>query len=762
VYHGSSSLPVDIPDDLVTLPRWILWDLTPTAGGRPTKRPRGSTRRGPWLTLDAALTEWRGSGAGWTPGVASTTEHGVGLVMTDGITLPGGGHVFCLDLDGCRVPESGELAPWALEVVRTFRSYTEPSPSGTGLRIIGYTSQELPTLRVIDVGVPVVAGDHRRAEIQLFGSGGATYVTVTGRPLPGSPSSLVDATESLRWLQTAYPESVAPKPSDVVLPGPVGRVPMVTELEDVVRASASPDEKVLIDEGDWAGVGLPSASEGWWLLCRHVLGQCANHVDVAVEYLLTRTAYGRGDVVSKDPGRYCSPRWVRADLLRCAGKLRLEVERVFQPLPVKEGRPTRSEGQRSSFDRLPTLETYTKNGADPLGNGTHPTALEFPASRWATAEELLTAGFSPEWLVKGFLERDTLAVLAGAPGSYKTFLAIDLALAVARGAAWHGHRVRQSPVLLVAGEGHGGFRRRFRAWCAIHDVSTLAGIPVAVSRHRVPFLDAKAFDRMELDAEMLARAYGAPPGLIIIDTLNRNMGPGDENSTEDMTRFLMLCDRLRRRFRKSTVLIVHHVGHGEGTRPRGSSVLGATVDAEIIITRLRDKRSGRPKRTARVVFRKMKDAEEPQPFFVVPQLVHLGVDDDGDPVTSLAIHSLAKDEDTPQVLQLQAVVDAVLSRVHTDDFTNRKEIIGALPDFDPSLVNAAVTWASEGGFMTVTGSTRDRVYKLTPSGVERVRQFVHTFGQDADEAFPDVDEDAPADDDPVEGDVALRVEDLFG
>jgi primase-polymerase (primpol)-like protein len=50
---------------------------------------------------------------------------------------------FCgLDLDGCRNPETGAIENWAMEVITAVESYTEVSPSETGIRI--FAKAELP------------------------------------------------------------------------------------------------------------------------------------------------------------------------------------------------------------------------------------------------------------------------------------------------------------------------------------------------------------------------------------------------------------------------------------------------------------------------------------------------------------------------------------------------------------------------------------------------------------------------------------------
>lgn len=106
---------------------------------------------------------------------------------------------------------------------------------------------------------------------------------------------------------------------------------------------------------------------------------------------------------------------------------------------------------------------------------------------------------------------------------------------------------------------------------------------------------------------MLVRAVAAEditPQLVILDTLARCFGPGDENSTQDMTRFVAACDEIRSRWR-CAVLLIHHSGLSDKTRSRGSSALRAALDAEY--------RLERTDASLLLTATKMKDAEPPAP-----------------------------------------------------------------------------------------------------------------------------------------------------
>jgi len=123
-----------------------------------------------------------------------------------------------------------------------------------------------------------------------------------------------------------------------------------------------------------------------------------------------------------------------------------------------------------------------------------------------------------------------------------------------------------------------------------------------------------------------------PPVLIVLDTLARCFGGGDENSTQDMSRFVSACDAIRRGY-GCTMLVVHHTGHADKNRARGAIALKAALDAEYRVAN-----NGNLLLTAT----KMKDAETPQPVAMELVTVDLPgiVDEYGNPVTSAAIEVL--------------------------------------------------------------------------------------------------------------------------
>lgn len=221
---------------------------------------------------------------------------------------------------------------------------------------------------------------------------------------------------------------------------------------------------------------------------------------------------------------------------------------------------------------------------------------------------------APEYLIELLLETSTLALLFGDPGCGKSFVAADLGLSVATGTAFHGRAVRQGAVFLIAGEGHNGLTRRFAAW-AKHNSVSLKDAPLFMSNRPAQFLDAASAASVADAVGELAAQHGNP-ALIVIDTLARNYGPGDENSTSDMGAFIAAVDDLKAGFPGCCILIVHHSGHGDKQRARGAMALKGALDCEYRVEKADS--------TITLTNTKMKDAEPPKPLAFTLKGVDLG------------------------------------------------------------------------------------------------------------------------------------------
>ena len=182
----------------------------------------------------------------------------------------------------------------------------------------------------------------------------------------------------------------------------------------------------------------------------------------------------------------------------------------------------------------------------------------------------------PEWLVEGFMPASSLTTLYGAPGSAKSFLALDAALCVATGTKFHGAPVKSGRVVYSLGEGIRGLRWRIEAWCIAHPTADRDAIMenFVVIPRAVHLLE-------EYDVSLLFNTIERQRSvdLLIIDTLARALVGGDENSAGDVGRAIAACDQVRD-MTGSATLLVHHTD-AAGTKARGSTALPGASDCMI-------------------------------------------------------------------------------------------------------------------------------------------------------------------------------------
>ena len=238
--------------------------------------------------------------------------------------------------------------------------------------------------------------------------------------------------------------------------------------------------------------------------------------------------------------------------------------------------------------------------------------------------ELMTGVKPISWLVKGFFEMDSLSMMFGAPGCGKSFVAIDLACCVATGQSWHGKQVKlPGSVFYIAGEGFNGLSRRLLAWQQTNGYN-LRNIPLYVSKCSASLSDSmNARMVSECIEQQIISSGGIAPSMIVIDTLARNFGAGDENATKEMNIFVNNIDQYLRRKFQCCVLIVHHTGVGNSQRARGSGALKGALDAEYAVVKDDD--------VVKVSTKKMKDADEPEDMHFLFEPVRLPfTDEDGE------------------------------------------------------------------------------------------------------------------------------------
>ncbi len=201
------------------------------------------------------------------------------------------------------------------------------------------------------------------------------------------------------------------------------------------------------------------------------------------------------------------------------------------------------------------------------------------------ASQLASSGPQTQWLVEELWTEQAVGILGGEPKCCKSFLALDVAVSVASGAAClRQFPVRRSgPVLLFPAEDSlAVVRQRLEGIAAAAQVP-FASLPVQVITAPSLRLDTAA-DRLRLSQTVQQHR----PILLILDPLIR-LHRVDENDASQIAELLSYLRELQRQFQLA-VLVVHHARKdSHSSRPgqalRGSSELHGWGDSNLYMRR---------------------------------------------------------------------------------------------------------------------------------------------------------------------------------
>jgi hypothetical protein len=170
-----------IPAELKAIAHWVVW---PYVWNPKKKRKDGSGKLGEWdKPPHNAQTGRRASSTDpstWFDFATAMSTYckygdeldGIGIVLTEDVGIVG------VDLDHCRNPDTGQIEPWAQEIIDELRSYTEVSPSATGIRIV--------------VRGTKLSEHCKKGDFEVYSAG--RYLTITGHSVPGTPETLEERT----------------------------------------------------------------------------------------------------------------------------------------------------------------------------------------------------------------------------------------------------------------------------------------------------------------------------------------------------------------------------------------------------------------------------------------------------------------------------------------------------------------------------------------------------------------------------------------
>lgn len=243
------------------------------------------------------------------------------------------------------------------------------------------------------------------------------------------------------------------------------------------------------------------------------------------------------------------------------------------------------------------------------------------------------------WQVRKLLPERCFATIVGGPGSYKSFIALDLVACIALGVPFHGFETVQGSCLYIAGEGAGGFAQRMRAWQRHH--GELLPRALKILPTAVPLIDHTAVN----DLIEQIQGFNETFAVIVVDTLSRAMAGEDENASAPMTKAVQAAELLQQAL-GCCVIVIHHGRKSDG-EIRGHGSLKGALDTVLLIER------DKGKDTVQVEVAKQKDGEEITPFFLRPVVVDVTQSVDlhavsDERVTSLAFERVSAEEEREQ------------------------------------------------------------------------------------------------------------------
>ena len=209
------------------------------------------------------------------------------------------------------------------------------------------------------------------------------------------------------------------------------------------------------------------------------------------------------------------------------------------------------------------------NQADTLNNQF---AFHEEPYRFVSLEDVYEQTCEVQWLIENYIPKNSIGMLYGPSSIGKTHIVLDMATKIATGIPWCENDTEQGLVLVMAGEGHTGFKRRLQAIEDWNDF-TIDRSNLRFSERPISIDTDKGINEIIVAIDALEK----PPSLIIIDTLSRHLTCASENSNEEMARVIKRLDQIKRRY-GCTIMIIHHTGKKESSGARGAYSLYADID----------------------------------------------------------------------------------------------------------------------------------------------------------------------------------------
>lgn len=579
---------------LATLRRFVNYETYPDPD-----RPAKTIKR----PVDVTTGQWCNSNLPahqYSFAEANATGRPVGFVFVEG-----DGYFF-VDIDGALETTPAGASQWSAMAhdlcTRFAGAAVEVSQSGTGLHIIGRGKAPPHSCKNVPLKIELYTNER--------------FCALTGRDAHGDAST--DCTPALTYVAETY---FPPNPHGEISGWTAEPVPEYggpADDADLLRAAMASGKK---NAANVFGKGNVTFADLW----------DADADKLAAKWPSEKGGYDASQADGALAGHLAY--WTGKNHERTR-------ELMFQSGLARQKWEDRPDWLDTTIMRAASVVSNVAKGRDPIpppsalaGEGDAPAlaGVSFDGDRPAT---------TPRELIKGLLPVEGIAFLGGQSGAGKTFVAVDLAVALAAGTEceFFGRRVRERVgVAIIAAEGHGTLPDRLRV--AKEHRGIVFPLPIAYFGLDLDLATepdtAKLCEKLREIALLFFAQFGVRLGAVIIDTVAAAVGMENENDNAEAARTIRT---LRRIGAETAALImpIHHYGKTEDTGLRGASGFRAGADVVLSVLADRNKSTGIVS-NRRLALAKSRTREEGpiSGFDLAP--IPIGLDEDGEVYGSCAV-----------------------------------------------------------------------------------------------------------------------------
>ena len=386
--NNSFLIPENIPQELKELRQWVVYRLE-EVNGRLTKPPyqtngekASTTDSETWCTFEQALEAYN-----------KNSFDGIGFVFTKEAEYIG------IDLDKCINLESNTLEPWAKDWVERLQSYSERSPSKTGVHII------------VKGKLPSESGT-KKGNYEIYSH--SRYFTFTGETIDTKYSHIEERQEVVKELYQSLNGSSKTKDETPLLEGYELSDNEIKEIIYKAKTAKNGEKFSKLFDDEWRESGYPSQSEADQALCNQ-LAFWTNNNPTGIDQLFRESGLYRG-------------KWEREDYRENTIKKALALRHQQAKDDFRESLDNKSEFKGIPIIHIADVEMVP---------------VEFQIDKI--------------WPI------NSVGFMSGQPGICKTWLAWDLAVSLASGTKLFGlYECRKSKVLAFNAEDNPAMDTRSR------------------------------------------------------------------------------------------------------------------------------------------------------------------------------------------------------------------------------------------------------------------------------------------------------------